>query len=210
MDKKMIIGLSGLAGSGKDTCADFLVEEFDFVKISLADHLKRICKDVFDFSNDQLWGPSNCRNQPDKRYKRENDHLTARYALQALGMCGRDCYNDIWIESTIRITKLILKNPKITYDPKIGIKENLGKPCKGVVIPDCRFLNEINAIKKENGLLYRIVRTNSGLKGSAGNHVSEKEMYTISDEEFDDVIMNDGSLKDLRNEIVRSVNGFRR
>ncbi len=64
----MIIGLSGVAGSGKDFIADLLVKNHDFVKIALADPLKRICRDVFDFSDEQLWGPSEKRNQPDKRY----------------------------------------------------------------------------------------------------------------------------------------------
>lgn len=64
----MIVGLSGLAGSGKDFIADLLVKNHGFVKVALADPLKRICQDVFDFSDEQLWGPSEKRNQPDKRY----------------------------------------------------------------------------------------------------------------------------------------------
>lgn len=68
MTKKLIVGLSGLAGSGKDFVANLLVEKHDFVKIALADPLKRICQEVFDFSDEQLWGPSEERNKPDKRY----------------------------------------------------------------------------------------------------------------------------------------------
>lgn len=68
----MIIGITGKAGAGKDTAADVLVERFNFVKVALADPLKRICKDVFDFSDEQLWGPSQMRNEEDKRYPREN------------------------------------------------------------------------------------------------------------------------------------------
>jgi len=64
----MILGLSGLAGSGKDTVADILVSKHGFVKVALADPLKRICKEVYDFSDEQLWGPSEMRNAPDKRY----------------------------------------------------------------------------------------------------------------------------------------------
>lgn len=64
----MIIGLSGLAGSGKDFVSDILVERYNFVKIAFADPLKRICKEIFDFSDDQLWGPSEKRNESDKRY----------------------------------------------------------------------------------------------------------------------------------------------
>lgn len=66
----MIIGISGLAGSGKDTAADFLVKNHGFVRIGLADPLKRICKEVFDFTDEQLWGPSSERDAPDSRYLR--------------------------------------------------------------------------------------------------------------------------------------------
>lgn len=38
------------------------------MKVSLADPIKRICKDVFNFSDEQLWGPSEKRNAPDPRY----------------------------------------------------------------------------------------------------------------------------------------------
>jgi len=68
--QNMIIGLLGQAGSGKDTVADFLVRDHSFVKVALADPLKRICRDVFDFTDEQLWGPSEKRNAPDKRYPR--------------------------------------------------------------------------------------------------------------------------------------------
>lgn len=64
----MLIGMSGLANSGKDTAANFMVEHHGFVKIALADPLKRICKEVYDFSDEQLWGPSEMRNGPDHRY----------------------------------------------------------------------------------------------------------------------------------------------
>jgi hypothetical protein len=65
-----IVGISGLAGSGKDTAADYLVAHHNFVKVSLADPLKRICRDVFAFTDEQLFGPSYRRNEPDKRYPR--------------------------------------------------------------------------------------------------------------------------------------------
>lgn len=111
----MLIGISGLAGSGKDTCADFLVRKHGFVKVGFADPMKRICRDVYGFSVGQLWGPSSARNAPDERFPREhmwqpdyNDgwhtctccgakckrgesadrdqcYLTPRFALQQLG-----------------------------------------------------------------------------------------------------------------------------
>lgn len=64
----MIIGVCGLAGAGKDTIADYLSGSFKFQKVAFADPLKRICRDVYDFTDEQLWGPSEKRNEPDKRY----------------------------------------------------------------------------------------------------------------------------------------------
>lgn len=74
----MIVGITGLltdptgevriAGSGKDSVADRMVEKHKFVRIGLADPLKRICQDVFQFSDEQLWGPSHMREAVDKRY----------------------------------------------------------------------------------------------------------------------------------------------
>lgn len=68
MAQTVIIGLSGHAGSGKDTAADYLVDRYGFVKLSLADEMKRFCKTVFGFTDEQLWGSSEKRNAPDQRF----------------------------------------------------------------------------------------------------------------------------------------------
>ena len=81
----MILGICGRAGSGKDTVADILVRDHGFVKIAIADPLKRVLKDVFHFSDDQLWGPSKLRDAPDPRYPRtvEARAFIARAAVEA-------------------------------------------------------------------------------------------------------------------------------
>jgi hypothetical protein len=88
----MIIGISGLAGSGKDTCADFLVRDHGFVKVALADLIKRMVRDVFGFSYEQLWGPSSERNKPDERYPREHGphikHDGAGHDWEQCQCCG--------------------------------------------------------------------------------------------------------------------------
>ena len=43
----MIIGITGLIGSGKGTVADILVEEHNFIKLSFADKLKDGVATVF-------------------------------------------------------------------------------------------------------------------------------------------------------------------
>ena len=43
----MIVGICGLIGSGKDTIADHLVKDHNFVKISFADKLKDTVATLF-------------------------------------------------------------------------------------------------------------------------------------------------------------------
>ena len=192
----MLIGLSGQSGVGKDTIADLLKTERYFVKIALADTLKRICKDVFNFSNDQLWGPSEFRNAPDSRY----NGLTPRVALQTLGTeWGRALYEDVWIDNAIHSAKMILTEGVWTYSQLDGIKRKhlFDESPAGVVITDVRFKNEIVKIKKAGGFLVRVVRP--GFDGSVGiqGHASESEQKTIPDSDFDLIINNDGTTKEL-------------
>lgn len=63
-----IVGVTGKAGSGKDTAAAHLVEQYGFQQIAFADPLKRYAHKVFGFTKDQLWGPSHLRNEEDPRF----------------------------------------------------------------------------------------------------------------------------------------------
>jgi len=138
----MILGIVGRSidpygntcsiGTGKDKATDVLVEKYRFTKIALADEIKRICVKVYGFSENQLWGPSEERNKPDKRYPRKHSfdlsgkckccgcqksmamnqqcYLTPRYAIQQLGTdWGRDCYTDTWVNFTMNIAKQLIE-----------------------------------------------------------------------------------------------------
>lgn len=62
VDDFVVIGLLGPAGSGKDLVADWMVNK-GFVKVSLADPMKRFVMRTFGIDVDRLWGPSNKRNE---------------------------------------------------------------------------------------------------------------------------------------------------
>lgn len=138
----MIIGITGYAGSGKDTVADILVRDHGFVKVAFADPLKRICKDLFAFTDAQLWGSSSKRNEPDLRYPREHStevyhgqfciccgadlwggtpavcFLTPRHALQQLGTeWARSCYEDVWVEYALKVAAFLLCGAQQTAFP---------------------------------------------------------------------------------------------
>jgi hypothetical protein len=236
----MIIGISGQAGAGKDTIAD-IMKEHTFAKVSLADPLKRIARDVFDFTDEQLWGPSEMRNKPDKRYPREHSYpspaaallsgkmtcaccgftydnrttpyagepqcyLTPRYALQLLGTeWGRKCYGNVWVDYALRTADNLLTQG-YSYSQQRGLILVKGRSVgittmasthNGVVIPDCRFRNEIDAVHAAGGKLIRVKRDAAGLQGAAAQHASEKEQQSIPDSDFDYIIDNNESLEKL-------------
>ncbi len=142
-----VIGITGLAGAGKDTVADHLVKDWGFARVALADPLKRICRDAFAFTDEQLWGPSANRNAPDLRYPREHAaktagvlcsccgadveveatrpcYLTPRYALQLLGTeWGRHCYDGVWVDYAMRLAAELLgaSSAPWHYDPRAGL-----------------------------------------------------------------------------------------
>lgn len=209
----MIIGICGPAGVGKDTVADMLIgHNQQWVKVALADPLKRICKEVFEFSDHQLWGPSEARNEPDTRYARPEEHqrpgqpcLTPRHALQTLGTeWGRTCYNDVWVDYMVRIASDLFGGG-FSYTARNGLMPSKAPEeafdTQHVLVPDVRFQNEALRIKRENGMLIRVHRPMPGLRGPAGQHVSETEVNSIPDDAFDYVVMNTGTMKHLQAEV---------
>ena len=213
--KSLLVGISGLAGSGKDTVANLLGKHHGFVSVSLADPMKRILQDLFAFSEDQLWGPSERRNVPDRRYPRTKDgldegYLTPRHALQQLGTeFGRACYQDVWVEHAIRVHGK-LQQGSCYYDKVSGLRfcasvQGVMVPKTHVVIPDVRFHNELAVLKKAGAKMLRVVRPGAGLTGPEGFHTSETEQQGILDNEFDHVIDNSGSLDDLKTAVDQIV-----
>lgn len=206
--KGIIVGVMGNAGSGKDTLADYLVKNHGFVKMSLADEMKRICKRVYDFTDEQLWGPSEKRNTMDLRYDRAISeinyeyplsYLTPRMALQVLGTeWGRRCYLNTWVNFTLRDASRLLMDDRLFYTQQEGLQRLTVAPyvapaVRGVVIPDCRFKNEIEAVHQFKGFVIRIKRDVKELTSGVFLHASEEEQKTIPDSAVDYVVTNNSS-----------------
>jgi hypothetical protein len=171
----MIVAISGLAGSGKDALADFLIASHGFHRLALADPLKHFCQRVFGFSDGQLWGPSARRSEC-----APGSTVTARLALQTLGTdWGRALDEDIWA--------------------RMGVRMALEKVSEGkrVVVPDVRFSNELGHLRDAGAYCVRVRRRGSGLTGREAEHASEREQEQIDDASFHQVIDNDGTLQEL-------------
>lgn len=92
----MLVGICGKAGSGKDTVGNYLVENYGFKKIALADPIKRIVKDVFVLDDHTVYDRV-AREQPLKQW----DSWSVRKLLQFVGTeLFRDKIDDaIWVKS---------------------------------------------------------------------------------------------------------------
>lgn len=133
-----IVGVTGRAGSGKDTIADWFVCERGYTKVALADPMKEFCRTAFGWSHDQLWGPSARRSEPDPRW----NGLTPRRALQQLGTeWGRAMHPDVWI-------RLCLDRSCTLNVP--------------VVVADIRFQNEVDMIQQAGGVVVAVTRPRVG------------------------------------------------
>lgn len=168
-----IIGICGVAGSGKSTVADHL-RRHGFSTVSLAAPMKQVVGELFGFTIRQLYGPSAARSEPHPRYRRpDGSPLTARFALQTFGTdWARACCPDIWIEKTLEECRRLR--------------------CR-VAIPDVRFRNEMDAIRAAGGLLWR--RTSD--VASVDQHPSEREQLELPDSYFDAVFPHYPDLTEL-------------
>ena len=142
---KTIIGICGFIGAGKDTAADYLVNFHEFRRDSFAATLKDAVAAVFNWDRELLEGRTKeareWREQVDSWWAEKLDmpNLTPRWVLQYWGteVCRRAFHNDIWIFSL----EARLRNSK-----------------DSIVISDCRFPNEIKAIKNAGGKVIWVQR----------------------------------------------------
>jgi hypothetical protein len=140
----MIIGICGLIGAGKDTIADYLVNIHQFRRESFANSLKDAVAHVFNWERELLEGRTKqsreWREQPDPWWStRLEQTITPRWVLQYWGteVCRKSFHDDIWIAS---------------------LENKIRNSRDDIVISDCRFPNEIKAIKAAGGIVIRVVR----------------------------------------------------
>jgi len=141
----MIIGVCGFIGTGKDTVADYLVNIHQYKRESFANSLKDAVATIFNWDREMLEGRTKSsrawRDKEDKWWAKRLNRpgFTPRLALQLLGTdVLRDHFSkDIWIAS---------------------LENKLRNSEDDIVITDCRFPNEIKAIKNLGGIVVRVMR----------------------------------------------------
>lgn len=130
----MIVAFSGKAGVGKTTAAKYLERYYGFVRVSFADKLKRLSKESFPFTDDDLSNPKK-KNAPFKDYE-----WSPREYMVNLGAFCRYHDKDYFVKNAL-----------------LDLAE-VGRMKMPAVIDDLRFPNEAEALKAKKALLIRINR----------------------------------------------------
>ena len=202
---QMIIGITGLIGSGKGTVADILVDEHNYIKLSFADKLKDGVATVFGWDRAMLEGDSvesrYWRETVDEFWTKETGReITPRLVLQEFGTdCMRNgFYDGIWVSL---VKQEIINNPETNY-----------------VVPDVRFKNEIDVINNLGGKIWNVRRgelptwwgyaiqdnhhPDSSLMKDYHPDVHQSEWRWIDkDDQFGNILHNDGSIEALYSKV---------
>jgi dephospho-CoA kinase len=129
-------------------------------------------------------------------------NLTPRLILQLLGTeCGRNIIHpQIWVNSLFSkykavgtdengfITQKYDDGRKVSWQPDLIFEASMFPKW---IITDCRFKNELEAVKQRGGIT---IRVNTNRCGVVSNHPSETDLDNAT---FDYLIDNSGSIEDL-------------
>lgn len=185
----VIIGTYGFQGSGKDTFANYLVKNYNFIKFSFASATKDVLNILFGWDRNMLEGETKesreFRETVDEWWSEKLGipNLTPRIALQLIGTkVFRENFNpEIWVKI---IEKKILNQLKLN-------------PESNIIISDCRFPNEIGMLKNLGCIIIHIQINisevfglyKSGCKSEEAIKLHESETSWIG-EKFDYTIDN--------------------
>lgn len=150
----MIFGISGPAGSGKDTLAIWLTEHYSFKKLAFADGLK---------AGLAAMGFPEPANRADKENFIPGFDFTWREAAQTLGTeWGRSLDKDIWVKAATQKAS------------------GLGKL---VIFTDVRYENEASGVRAIGGKILHLKGRKVDL-GENALHSSEEPLYFNKDTDF--------------------------
>jgi hypothetical protein len=133
---------------------------------------------------------------------RQNNGLTPRIVLQTSGTeVGRAVDRDVWARFN-RQSHFDLLCGGYSYEPSIGLFQTTNRGFGVGYTPDIRFRNEILGLRREGGIVIKIVRSDpsaAAKTAAAGvsGHQSEAELGGIPDHFYDHILHNDGTLEDL-------------
>jgi len=184
-----IIAFAGRKQSGKTTCSEFVAKYFNGsiqginnAKLyNFADPLKEnICMEVLGLTHDQCYGSDEQKNELVDCYWDDGKQMTAREVMQFIGTnIFRKMKHNVWSSATIN--KIQKEKPALA------------------IIADCRFPNEVEAVKEAGGIVIKLTRNPYN-----SDHESETALDELnySVKNFDLVIYNDNLSIPEQNKVI--------
>lgn len=187
MQLPRLIGITGKAGAGKDTIADYLVKHFGYTRYGLADPLKKLLMKRFGINEAYINNRTTKEAaHPAFGYGELIDGVPRYYSLrewmQWLGteasreLHGEDC----WINIMEREWHAINATNETTFGE-----------LQRMVIPDLRYDNEADRIRKLGGTIIAVVRPGVA---PVATHKSEDG---VNSRLIDQTIINDSDINTL-------------
>ncbi len=167
-----IIGFSGFARAGKDTCADITKEMLPgYSRSSFAHRLKYECSLMLSMVDDDF--PNLFETEDKVKY---------RDFLVFWGKFRRKQQEDYWI-----------KNLEDEKSNPVSTK---------TIISDVRYPNEAQWIWKQGGIVILVERPGVG---PANEEEGQSIQTIILERHYNYVLLNDGSLEDLKEKIIKLI-----
>lgn len=180
MKKPILIGLTGYAGSGKDTVREILERQHDYYGIALADPIRAMLRQLLAHSGETSTYIT------DRRLKEQAIPalgVSYRHLAQSLGTeWGRSMGQDFWT----RIAESHIHDVR-------ALQFDCPQP---VVVSDIRFLSEVGWVRKMGGVIWRVQRLNID---PVREHQSETEVGHIRE---DLVIHNNSGFDELAERVA--------
>lgn len=176
-----IIAICGAKRSGKDVLAKYLINLYNYEKLSFAEPLKKAVKELFNFNDIQVGIDEENAIGNEKDIIDDRWGITPRKALQYFG-------------TEIMQYKMNELIPNINRGFFADILLSKIVENKNYVISDLRFLHEYEKIKGLNIVIIKVVRPS--LVKIRDIHISENEYEQIP---CNIEILNEGTIDDFIN-----------
>lgn len=213
--KKLILGIAGFKGSGKSLCTSYFISK-GFKEVAFADPMKQFLYQVFPFSTEQLWGPSEMReieseivwneifdSYIENKLKLEDPFL-GPFAVGALNaIYKKNRYQSCFFASPRSFLQTIGEWARSEINKDFWVNLTLNKIQSSMgdkfIISDIRHKNELKRVREvENPLAGYVIRVNrtefwdanpdKDPRINADRHISEQEQLSISDTDFNCVL----------------------
>lgn len=186
-----LIAITGKKRSGKDTVAEYLINNHGFKRYAFADPIKRAAMELFGFTEGQMWGSTEEKEAID-----ENWNISPRRMLQVMGteLFQFDIHKYLK-ENEFKVGREVwVKRFLIWFEQEKKKHMEANEDLK-IVISDVRFQHEYTNLKSIGGDVWKISRP---LLNQTDSHSSEMEMDLITP---DIEIVNEKSLEDLYSQV---------